>query len=84
LPAQALFAMRYGLPFDAALRAVTLDAARILGVESRVGSIEEGKDADLVLWEAAPFASRPLAVLIDGRLVYDAASDPDAAAPEGR
>ncbi|HKB15854.1 MAG TPA: amidohydrolase family protein [Planctomycetota bacterium] len=84
LPGQALFAMRYGLPFEGALRAVTLDAARILGVESRVGSIEEGKDADLVLWEEAPFASRPLAVLIDGRLVYDAASDPDAAAPEGR
>jgi imidazolonepropionase-like amidohydrolase len=76
LPGQALFAMRYGLPFEAALRAVTLDAARILGIEERLGSIEAGKDADLVLWEGAPFASRPLAVLVDGRLVYDAASDP--------
>jgi imidazolonepropionase-like amidohydrolase len=83
LPGQAIFAARYGLPFDAALAAVTLNPAKILGVEARLGSIEPGKDADLVLWSGAPLKSRPLAVLIDGRVVYDAAADPALAAGPG-
>jgi imidazolonepropionase-like amidohydrolase len=71
---QAGYAMQGGLPFDAALAAVTINPARILGVEKRVGSLEVGKDADLVLWSGPPFepSSRVIAVLLDGELKFDA------------
>jgi imidazolonepropionase-like amidohydrolase len=73
LPMQAGYAMRGGLPFEAALAAVTIHPARLLGVEKRVGSIEVGKDADLVLWNGEPFepSSRPIAVIVDGVLQVD-------------
>lgn len=73
LDRQAGYAMRGGLSFDAALRAVTLNPAKMVGVEARVGSIEVGKDADLVLWNGVPFevTSRVIGVLIDGRLILD-------------
>jgi imidazolonepropionase-like amidohydrolase len=48
-------AVAYGLPHDAALRAVTLAPARIWGIAERYGSIEVGKDADLVIWSGDPF-----------------------------
>ena len=70
---QAGYAMRGGLTFEEALAAVTINPARMLGVEDRVGSVEVGKDADLVLWSGTPFepASRVTAVLVDGALVVD-------------
>jgi imidazolonepropionase-like amidohydrolase len=70
---QAGFAMRGGLSFEAALAAVTLVPARLVGVEDRVGSIKVGKDADLVLWSGPPFqpASRVIGVLLGGELVLD-------------
>jgi imidazolonepropionase-like amidohydrolase len=70
---QAGMAMRGGLPFDAALAAVTIEPARMIGIDSRVGSISVGKDADLVLWSGVPFelTSRVVGVLIDGHLVLD-------------
>lgn len=73
LALQPGFAMRGGLPFDAALAAVTIAPARMIGVDDRVGSIEAGKDADLVLWSGTPFepSSRVVGVLIDGRLAVD-------------
>lgn len=66
-------AMRGGLSFEAALEAVTMAPARMIGVEDRVGSIEEGKDADLVLWSGEPFepSSSVIGVLVSGRLVLD-------------
>ena len=66
-------AFRYGLPAEDALRAVTLDAARILGVDDRVGSIEAGKDADLVLFDGDPFeyTSHVCRVLVEGETVSD-------------
>jgi imidazolonepropionase-like amidohydrolase len=48
-------AIAYGLDRDAALRAVTLEPARVWGVADRLGSLEIGKDADLVVWSADPF-----------------------------
>ena len=65
--------MRGGLPFDAALAAVTINPARMLGVESRVGSLEVGKDADLVFWSGPPFepSSRVIGVMLDGVLKVD-------------
>ena len=67
------YAMRGGLPFDAALAAVTINPARMVGVDDRVGSIEVGKDADLVLWSGKPFepSSRVIGVLLNGELVLD-------------
>jgi imidazolonepropionase-like amidohydrolase len=44
-----------GLGFEPALRAITLDAARLLGIEDRFGSLEIGKVADLVLYDGNPF-----------------------------
>lgn len=68
---EAAMAAAYGLPVDAALRSVTLDAARILGVDDRVGSIEKGKDADLALYDGDPFeyATHCIGVIIDGQIV---------------
>jgi imidazolonepropionase-like amidohydrolase len=73
LSAQAGFAMRGGLGFEAALEAVTLAPARLVGVEERIGSIEAGKDADLVLWSGQPFeaTSSVIGVIVDGYLVLD-------------
>jgi imidazolonepropionase-like amidohydrolase len=62
-----------GMTFDEALAAVTIDAARILGVESRVGSLEAGKDADLALFDGDPFeyTTHVTAVVINGRVVSE-------------
>lgn len=70
---QAGLAQRGGLSFEAALAAVTLVPARLVGVEARVGSLEVGKDADLVLWSGKPFepTSRVIGVLLEGELVLD-------------
>ncbi len=74
---QAGFAMRGGLSFDAALAAVTLQPASMVGIDDRVGSIEVGKDADLVLWSGMPFepTSQIVGVLLDGKLVVDPRAD---------
>ncbi len=58
LPFHAGFAAAYGLGRDAALRAVTIDAARILGVDDRIGSLEVGKVADLFVATGDPFEPR--------------------------
>ena len=73
LGSQAGFAMRGGLTFDEALAAVTTTPARMLGIENRVGTMEAGKDADLVLWSGEPFqpTSRVAGVLVGGELILD-------------
>ena len=48
-------AVSYGLPYDAALRAVTLGPAEILGVADRTGSLQVGRFADVVVWSGDPF-----------------------------
>ena len=70
---EAGLAMRGGLTREQALRAVTITPAQILGVDNRVGTVEVGKDADLVLWNGEPFevTTRPIGVLVSGRLVVD-------------
>ncbi|TVP44034.1 MAG: imidazolonepropionase [Gemmatimonadales bacterium] len=62
-------AVANGLPHDAALRAVTLTPAEIWGIEERFGSIEVGKEADLVIWSGDPFEldTRAEHVIIAGR-----------------
>jgi len=61
-----------GLPSDVALRAMTLEAAEVLGVADRVGSIEKGKDANLVFLTGSPFeaTSKIAAVMLDGEFVH--------------
>lgn len=58
---------------EAALRAVTLDAARILGLEARLGSLEVGKDGDLALYDGDPFeyTSHCVGTVIEGELVFE-------------
>ncbi|MFT7668059.1 MAG: imidazolonepropionase-like amidohydrolase [Planctomycetota bacterium] len=70
---QAAFARRGGLSFDAALAAVSINPARMIGIADRVGSIEVGKDADLALWNGTPFelSSRVVGVVLNGDLVKD-------------
>jgi imidazolonepropionase-like amidohydrolase len=73
LAAQAGYAMAGGIGFEDALAAVTSVPARLLGVEDRVGTIEVGKDADLVLWSGEPFepGSRVVVTIVGGALAYD-------------
>ncbi len=73
LPLEAAFAIRGGLPQEAALRAITLDGAKILGVEGRVGSLEPGKDADLIVTDGDLFDYRTFVQfsVVNGKLVYD-------------
>ncbi|HKY03322.1 MAG TPA: amidohydrolase family protein, partial [Blastocatellia bacterium] len=52
---EAAVAAANGLSFNDALAAITIDAARILGIANRVGSLERGKDGDLVLYDGDPF-----------------------------
>lgn len=69
---QVALAVREGMDRDAALRAVTLNPAEVMGVADRVGSLAPGKDADLVLWSGDPVdvQSRALRVWVSGREVY--------------
>ncbi|MCH2101111.1 MAG: amidohydrolase family protein [Planctomycetes bacterium] len=70
---QARRAVAYGLPRDQAITSITSRAAVLCGVQDRVGSVEVGKDADLVLWSGDPLehSSRPLLVVVDGEIVVD-------------
>lgn len=69
---EAAIAAAHGLGMENTLYASTLGAARILGVDDRVGSLERGKDADIVLYDGDPFEylTRVKAVIIDGIVVY--------------
>ncbi len=58
LPYEAAISVAWGLPRDRALRALTIDAATILGVADRVGSLEPGKAANLVIWNGDPLELR--------------------------
>lgn len=72
---EAAMAMVNGLGRDSALRAITLDAARILGIDDRFGSLEVGKVADLVLYDGDPFehATHVTHTISEGRIVHDRA-----------
>ena len=68
---EAAQAMAHGLPYEEAIKAITLNPARLLGLEKRIGSIETGKDADLVLYNGDPFEylTKVCYVLIEGVVV---------------
>ncbi|PIE22562.1 MAG: hypothetical protein CSA62_11945 [Planctomycetota bacterium] len=78
LPLQAAMAVRLGLPARWALRGLTLNPARFIGIEHRVGSIEAGKDADLVVWTGDPLDPRchVRRVMVNGCFYVDHDADP--------
>jgi imidazolonepropionase-like amidohydrolase len=69
---QAALSVKHGLDRENALRALTINPARIIGVDDRLGSIEPGKDADLVIWSGDPLdvLSRVTLALMDGEEIY--------------
>ena len=77
---QAILAVREGLPATTALEALTVNPASILRLDSRVGALEAGRDADIVVWSGDPLAldSRVEQVFINGRAVVEpsGADDP--------
>jgi imidazolonepropionase-like amidohydrolase len=68
---EAAIAAANGLTFDEALATITIDAARILGIDKRVGSVEVGKDGDIALYDGDPFeyASHCVGAVIGGSVV---------------
>lgn len=68
----AALAVKYGMNEDEALAAITIEAARIINMDKRVGSLEPGKDADILILNGHPLRVRslPQAVFIKGKLVY--------------
>lgn len=70
---EAQVAVHAGLAPAAALEAITLAPARILGLDDRIGSIDAGKDADLVLFDGDPFeyTSHVCGVIVEGRVVSE-------------
>ena len=75
LPMCAGFAADAGLPYEEAWRAITINPAECLGIQDRVGSLEVGKDADVVIWEADPLktiGAGAYVTIVDGKIVYNA------------
>lgn len=70
---EAAVAAAHGLTFQEALASITIDAARLLGLEKRIGSLEVGKDGDLALYDGDPFeyATHCVGVVIDGQAVSE-------------
>lgn len=70
---EAGLTVAHGLSAEQALATITINAARIIGADQRVGSLEKGKDADVVLYDGDPFEyiSHVCAVIIDGKLVSE-------------
>ncbi len=71
LPISAAIAVREGMPYMAALEAITIRPARYTGIADRVGSLEVGKDADIAVFDGDPLAytSKAVMVWINGKLV---------------
>ena len=75
LPLCAGLAIKAGMKEESAWRAITLNPARVAGVADRVGSLEPGKDADIVVFDGDPLheiAARPRFVMVDGKVVVRA------------
>ena len=68
---EAAVAAAHGLGFDDALAAITIEPARILGIDDRVGSLARGKDGDLALYDGDPFeyTTHCVGVIIEGEIV---------------
>lgn len=74
LPTCAGLAVVAGLPYHEGWKAITINPAEILGVADRVGSLEAGKDADIVIWNEDPLTAIGATVhttIVDGQIVYN-------------
>lgn len=74
LPLCVGLSVKQGLSLEDGYRAMTINAAKICGTESRVGSIEKGKDADIAIFDGNPMETftKTLMTIIDGKIVYRA------------
>ena len=75
LPMFAGIAVKAGLPYEEAWRAITVNPAEQTGIGDRVGSLEAGKDGDVVIWQDDPvtvIGAEVFATVIDGKVVYKA------------
>ncbi|MGE3174672.1 MAG: amidohydrolase family protein [Planctomycetota bacterium] len=74
----AAYAVRGGLDNRRALRTLTLDAARILGVDDRIGSLEAGKDADILILDGDPLHYRTFVTvaIVNGKIAYEKSKEP--------
>jgi imidazolonepropionase-like amidohydrolase len=79
LTINAALAVREGMPEEDALKAITINAAEIIGVDDRVGSLEAGKDADIVVFNGHPLDYRTVVdlVLVDGQVAYMREEEPN-------
>ncbi|MCK4421742.1 amidohydrolase, partial [candidate division WOR-3 bacterium] len=71
LPLMVGYSIREGLPWEEGLKAVTINAAKICGVADRIGSLQEGKDADIAVFDGDPFTIEGKCVLtiVNGNIV---------------
>lgn len=72
LPICAGLAVKSGLSEEEGLRSITINAAKICGVADRVGSLETGKDGDVVIFDGSPLevSTKALCTIIEGKIVY--------------
>jgi len=68
----AAMAHKAGLPEAEALKCISINPAEILGIQERVGSLEIGKDGDIVIWDGHPFdmMASPECTIVNGEIVY--------------
>jgi imidazolonepropionase-like amidohydrolase len=71
LPLCAAVAVKEGMSESEALKAITINAAEITGIDDRVGSLEIGKDADIIIMDGAPLElkTKVLYTIINGQVV---------------
>ncbi len=65
--------VRFGMPQEKALEMITINGAKIIGLQDRIGSIEEGKDADIVLFKGSPAVdtdARVVCTIVNGEIAY--------------
>ncbi|MBR4941045.1 MAG: amidohydrolase [Clostridia bacterium] len=75
LPMCAGFAVSEGLPYEEAWKAITINPATQIGIGDRVGSLEAGKDGDVVIWSADPLTdigTKAYITVVDGKIVHSA------------
>lgn len=73
LAVNCAIAVKKGMDYGEALKTITINPAKILGIDERVGSIEEGKDADIAVFNGDPLKikTKTLLTIIDGKVVYE-------------
>lgn len=74
LPLCAALAVKEGMDMEEALKAITINAAKIIGTDDRIGSLEKGKQADVVIFDGHPFEifTQTMCTIIKGQIVYRA------------